>query len=72
VTGDLSPFTSVSFLINLSKTDDVNAHALRTAAIATFSSNAYFEVLAIVECGLKSVAGMSDEMRFLRARNIRE
>jgi hypothetical protein len=38
VTGDLSPLTRVSFLISFSKTDEVKAHARRTAAIATFSS----------------------------------
>lgn len=47
VTGDLSPFVSVSDLTSLLKTDDVSAQARRTAAIATCFSVVYRRAIIV-------------------------
>ena len=46
MTGLLSSFVRVSFRTSLLKTDEVSAHALRTAAIATCFSAKYASDMA--------------------------
>jgi hypothetical protein len=70
VTGDLSPFTSVSFFTSLLNTDEVRVHARFTAATATCCSVVSGRDIEILFEGRTAERTEIGDMDFTRLVNV--